>query len=76
MAEHGIRYSVTITTRDIPALLDMLRYEAATVRAWTYDKPQSAPAGAEGYTVNLTSDHYEPDRWASFGIYPRMIASY
>lgn len=45
---------------DVPALLDMLRYDYARVVSW----------GREGdaFVVTLTSERVTPDRWSSFDI--------
>lgn len=61
-------YTVTIRPpRDLPALLDGLRYEGGWVLSWEHDRDGT-------YTVTIASDHFEPDRWASFGIYPKVLS--
>jgi hypothetical protein len=57
---------------DLPALLDMLRYEGGQVIAWDH---ASAPHHT-GYEVQIRVPvhQYVPDRWRSFGIRPEVIA--
>jgi hypothetical protein len=52
---------------DIPALLDMLRYEAGTVVSWDRD---TDARDRDGWTVTIETRHPAPDRWRSFGIRP------
>jgi len=65
-------YQVTIevgayaTGGDLPALLDMLRYEQATVRSWT--EKHDKDAGRTRFTVVIRSVRPTVERWASFGI--------
>jgi hypothetical protein len=63
-------YTVTFTPRDLPGVLDMLRYEQATVLDWTSPADQ-----AERWTVRLRNPRGEPvkDRWMSFGLYPKQL---
>jgi len=69
-----IRFHVTITASahggDMPGFLDMLRYEQGRVITWNHD--------ADGrWTVEIEVEDrlYQPDRWSSFGIYPRAEAA-
>lgn len=71
-----VRFTVAINATsthghgDMPAFLDMLRYESGRVVSWGH--------GVEGrwaVTIEVEAQHYQPDRWASFGIYPKEIAS-
>lgn len=52
---------------DLVALLEGLRYEQARVVSWARERDGSL-------TVRIASDHFEPDRWASFGIYPKVLS--
>lgn len=66
----GPRFTFTVRLRadnrmDMGGLLDMLRYDAATVVDWGYD----TVGGRPGYVLTLASNRYTPDRWASFGLY-------
>ena len=56
---------------DLPALLDMLRYEGARVSAWTTDRDSR---DREILVVTIASEQYVPDRWASFGITPEVAS--
>lgn len=64
-----VEFTVTFRDRDLPGVLDMLRYEGGTVVNWTRDPD----GGRERYKVTLrvTRNRYVPDRWNSFGLYPR-----
>ena len=55
---------------DLPALLDMLRYEGARVASWSADERRGHPV----FVVTIASEQYVPDRWASFGIYPEVAS--
>ena len=77
MPTRRVKYSVNIRTDgpgsgDLPGFLDMLRYEGAQVVGW--DR-YTSPAGRSGFTVTLSADanQYQPDRWASFLIYPKVV---
>ncbi len=71
MKNKSTRYYVSVNVErgghggDMPALLDMLRYEGARVVDWDH-------ASGGVFTVTILSEHYEPDRWASFGLHPRV----
>jgi len=56
---------------DIPALLDMLRYEGARVSAWSHDRDSR---DREIVVVTIASEQYVPERWKSFGIYPEVAS--
>jgi hypothetical protein len=56
---------------DIPALFDMLRYDAATVVSWDRDKD---PRDRDGWTLTLRSNVFTPERWRSFGIRPEIVS--
>jgi len=68
--------SVTFRERDLPGLLDMLRYDQCSVERWTHET--GAPAhGGDRFTVELRSApgrtpgfEFTYDRWRSFGLYP------
>jgi hypothetical protein len=53
---------------DIPALLDMLRYERGQVVSWG--------RSGDGYevTIEVASNLFQPDRWASFMIFPTVVS--
>ena len=70
MSKNTRDFKVTISERDLPVLLDMMRYENSTVVNWDRTTVRNQP----GYIVTLRSDFYTPDRWASFLIYPEVIA--
>jgi hypothetical protein len=55
---------------DIPALFDMLRYDAATVVTWSRAKDAR---DRDGWEMTLRSDRYTPERWHSFGIRPEAL---
>lgn len=50
------------------SILDMMRYERATIASWSTDDQN-------GMLV-LESEHFTPDRWASFGITPTVVGEY
>lgn len=52
---------------DIPALLDMLRYESATVDSWSIVRSEDQ-IGVASFVVTIRSERPVPDRWESFGI--------
>ena len=68
-------YRVRIATHgglgDLPALLDMLRYEGARVAAWTHDRDSR---DREILVVTIASEQYVPERWKSFGITPEVAS--
>lgn len=51
---------------DIPALLDMLRYEGGQVLNWGH--PES-----DVLSVRIRTERFVPDRWRSFGIVPTEV---
>lgn len=60
-------YTVTVPAAPrssmwLAALLDMLRYDNATVKAWDKD--------GEMMTITLQAKRPTFERWQSFGIYP------
>jgi len=65
-------FRVFIPEREIASLLDMLRYDAAVVLTWDRAKD---PRDRDGWEIVLRSDHYTPDRWKSFGLYPEALQS-
>jgi hypothetical protein len=66
MSKNTRDYKVNISERDLPVLLDMMRYENSTVVNW--DRT------SKGYSVTLRSDYFTPDRWSSFLIFPEVVA--
>lgn len=72
MSKNTRYFKVTISERDLPVLLDMMRYENSTVINWDREAPLST--GSRVYTITLASDYYTPDRWASFLIYTEVVA--
>lgn len=65
-----VKYKVSVRVSrfgggDIAALLDMLRYEGATVENW------SSLEG--GFRVTISSENPVLDRWNSFGLYPEVV---
>lgn len=59
------RYRVTFHERDLPGVLDMLRYDAARVLDWSREDHQGR------FAVLLSSERAPTvDRWASFALYP------
>jgi hypothetical protein len=67
------RYRVTFTVRDLPGLLDMLRYDQAQVVDWDHFVPSPAEKRwtVETFTATLTGKAPTVDRWRSFGLVPR-----
>jgi hypothetical protein len=70
MATKTIERKVTFRERDLPAFLDMLRYDACTVVGW-----DRGGAGGQ-YVVTLrsmpgrtTGYEFTSQRWESFGLY-------
>lgn len=62
-------YRVTIRlSRQSVALLDMLRYEGATVIDWSWGDTH------DHAEIVLESQRFEKDRWESFGIFPKMVS--
>jgi len=69
-ADHGkdYRFKVLISERQITALFDMLRYDAAVVVDWNYG-PDSQPPRFRTYTLTLRNESGPTlGRWSSFGI--------
>jgi len=66
----SVTFQVFIPEREVASLLDMLRYDAATVVSWDRAKDLR---DRHGWLVTLRSDRYTPDRWASFGLYPKEV---
>lgn len=68
-----VRFKVTINSNgiasDMPGFLDMLRYEGGTVRGWNHDAD-----GRWTVEIEVEAHLHQPDRWASFGIYPKVVA--
>jgi hypothetical protein len=66
---HGktIIFRVSFNTRELAGVLDMLRYESGTVVDWSAD--------GENWTISIIVDtnRYQPDRWASFGLFPKAL---
>jgi len=62
-------FTVTFRDRDLPGVLDMLRYDAAIVLDWAREA-KSWRDGEERWTLTLRSDRFTPDRWQSFGLRP------
>ena len=68
-------YKATVNMSDpyqVAALLDMLRYDSAIISEWTYG------AGDENYIITFYRPDGFPvtvDRWATFGITPRLVAN-
>jgi hypothetical protein len=67
MPRYRTRYRVTITAHDLGAFLDMLRYDCATVEAWS-GAPDPTNDPRARFTVSLSAENPQPGRWASFGI--------
>jgi hypothetical protein len=65
-------FKVTISERDLPVLLDMMRYENSTVINWDRGTPLST--GSRVYIITLRSDYFTPDRWSSFLIFPEVVS--
>ena len=66
-----VRYRVEFSVRDLPGVLDMLRYDAANVIGW--DRLTPGPGG-DRYALSLSADRYPTvGRWVSFGIYPKDL---
>ncbi len=70
MSKNTRDFKVTIAERDLPVLLDMMRYENSTVVNWD----RTTVRDQRAYVVTLRSDYFTPDRWASFLITPEVIA--
>lgn len=71
-----VRYRVRFRTHDLAGLLDMLRYDGATVTDWDRLYSHEERLGhAEWWSVTLTVTGREPtlDRWRSFGLYPEVL---
>jgi hypothetical protein len=60
-------FRVHFDIRDLPGVLDMLRYEAGTVVDWSADR--------DSFTVTIITDtvRHQPGRWASFGLFPKAL---
>lgn len=74
MNKRTVQRRVTFRVADLPGLLDMLRYDRATVVDW--DRLTSGEGRDERFSVPLQSSpdrtpgfEFTPDRWASFGLY-------
>lgn len=77
------RYRVAFDgERDIPAVLDMLRYDFANVEGWDHGASEEDHRTLHGglradlYTVRLTAHRFTPERWHSFGLYPTLTEEY
>jgi hypothetical protein len=57
---------------DLPALLDMLRYEGGVVEDWSRARDSR---DRSGYSVRIRvpAVRFTPDRWRSFGISPEVL---
>ena len=70
-----LRYTVTINPEsrfDFVGFLDMLRYEGATVAEW---RDSADFPGQFAVTLSVAAFSHQPDRWKSFGLYPKEVAS-
>ena len=74
------RFQVSIDVEsDVPALLDMLRYEGGRVVSWDHTgsrerRPGQRPAPLTFLvTIEVEALRYVPDRWHSFGISPKEV---
>ena len=67
------RFKVTIVASghggDLPGFLDMLRYESGRVVSWDH-----LADGRFTVEIEVETRYFQPDRWASFGIYTKGIA--
>lgn len=68
------RFKVTFFLRQhnhnsvLAGIFDMLRYDNATVETWNHSA--DGPTG-EQWELVIQSERFTPDRWASFGLYPK-----
>jgi len=64
MAKYLYRANVTITSHDLDAFLDMLRYDGCRVDSWVSSHVDGTRL------VRLTNDKpFTEPRWASFSLY-------
>lgn len=65
-----VRFRVVIdqTGSDLPGFLDMLRYEGGQVVGW-----ERTERGFFRVTIDVEANRYQPDRWASFMLFPEVI---
>ena len=71
-----VRFTVEVQPWDpnrMAGFLDMMRYDTATVIEWAVSE-RGERRGEETYLVTLSSTRFTPDRWASFGIFPKVVA--
>lgn len=66
-----VTYTVEFRDRDLPGLLDMLRYDQPVVVTW--DRVESGPTGFNRFRVTLRGKSPTVDRWSSFGLYVKEV---
>jgi hypothetical protein len=66
----SFRFTVTFRDRDLPGVLDMLRYDQAVVLDWRHSPAKPGRWSDDRWTITLSAPRCTADRWQSFGLYP------